>query len=111
MKLLLIMIGFMVISHTAFSQDDSQRYKAAKFYKNKIIEVVDKSPKKLSGECRLMLSMDYFDNQYAELKNIRTTGNSKLCKVAARELKKYKNEKVTYDVPEKLLRITVDAGY
>lgn len=108
MKLFLIMISFMVVSHTVFSQDDSQRYKAAKFYKSKIIKAVGKSPQKLKGECRLMLSMNHIDNKYAELKRIRTSGNSQVCKVAAKELKIYKNKKISYDVPEKLLRITVD---
>ncbi|MFH0258514.1 hypothetical protein ACGRL8_16130 [Vibrio rumoiensis] len=105
MKLLFLCL--VAISSAAFSYDDSQRYQVAKFYKKKIMKVVDRSSNNLKGECRMMLTMNHIDHDYAKLKRVRTTGDSQLCKVAAKSLAPYKNKKIKYDIPEKLLRLTV----
>ncbi len=107
MKSLVILFCILIISPSVFSYDDSQRYKVAKFYKKKAQRAVDGSAKNLKGECRLMLSMNHLDQKYAKLKRVRTNGNSQVCKLAKKELKKYRNKKITYDTPEKLLRLTI----
>ncbi len=111
MKSLVIFFCILIISPSAFSYDDSQRYKVAKFYKKKAQEAVDDSAKHLKGECRIMLSMNHLDHKYAKLKRVRTNGNSQVCKVVKKELKKYRNKKIAYDIPEKLLRLTITTGH
>lgn len=111
MKSLVIFFCILIISPSVFSYDDSQRYKVAKFYKKKAQKAVDNSFKHLKGECRIMLSMNHLDQKYAKLKRVRTNGNSQVCKVAKKELKKYRNQKIAYDTPEKLLRLTITTGH
>ncbi|TVO36587.1 hypothetical protein [Vibrio algivorus] len=111
MKPFTIFFCILIISPSVFSYDDSQRYKVAKFYKEKAQKAVDNSVKHLKGECRIMLSMHHLDQKYAKLKRVRANGNSLVCKAAKKELKKYKNQKITYDTPEKLLRLTISTGH
>ena len=103
----MIILLLLIASHSAYAYDDSKRYKAAKFYKNKAQSAVSNSKANLKGECQLMLTMQHIDRKYTQLKRITHIGSPKICKIAKNKLKSYLNKSTRYDVTEKYLRIEV----
>ncbi|OEF27636.1 hypothetical protein [Vibrio rumoiensis] len=102
-----ILFTLIFLSQITYADDDSKRYKAAKFYKQQAQSAVYASKANVKGDCQLMLTMHHIDQKYAQLKRIKYTGSPKVCKVAKRELKSYINKNIRYDITEKYLRIEV----
>ncbi|WP_105901535.1 hypothetical protein [Vibrio gangliei] len=104
-KRLVLFVLVFVVSFTS-AADDSQRYAVAKYYKKKIYKELSRVDIK-TGECRVMLTMIHLNATDAKLKRYRTTGDNKICRLTRSALSQYKNKIIKYDVPEKMLRLTV----
>ncbi|NVN83215.1 MULTISPECIES: hypothetical protein [unclassified Vibrio] len=102
MKYLVFLLCF--LSPTAALSDDSLINPVAKKIKTTIIKGLNKSHVDMNGYCDLMIEMKHSKGS-TRIKNVRTSGDSKVCKQAKKHLPR--NKKFKYSFPEKYIRIQV----
>ena len=102
MRYLVFLLCF--LSPTDALSDDSLINPVAKKIKTTVIKGLNKSHVDMNGYCDLMIEMKH-SKGYTRIKNVRTSGDSKVCKQAKKHLPKSK--KFKYSFPEKYIRIQV----
>ncbi|MCG9544789.1 hypothetical protein L1D37_13540 [Vibrio sp. Isolate33] len=102
MRYLVFLLYF--LSSAAALSDDSLINPVAKKIKDTVIKGLNKSHVDMNGYCDLMIEMKH-SKGYTRIKNVRTSGDSKVCKQAKKHLPKKK--KFKYSFPEKYIRIQV----
>lgn len=82
-----ILLSGLLITPSSTLADDAQRNPLAKRIKAKVLKHVKKHTNGYVGYCDVMIEMHYHSNR-AEIKSVRTNGDSKVCHLSKAFLKK-----------------------
>lgn len=89
-----VLASLMFISSLSLA-DDSERNPLAKQIKSKLIKHVRKHTDGYVGYCNVMIEMRY-DSRRASIRSVKTSGDSKVCKLSKKYLQKGTKFKYTY---------------
>ena len=101
MKYLVFLLCF---TSPSVHADDALINPVAKKIKSSILKGMKKSSVELEGYCDLMIEMRH-SKGYARIKKVRTSGDSRVCKQAQKNLPY--NRKFKYSFPEKYIRLHI----
>ncbi|WP_435246963.1 hypothetical protein ACMAZD_08905 [Vibrio sp. nBUS_14] len=101
MKYLVFLLCF---TSPSVLSDDALINPVAKTIKSSILKGMNKSSIELEGYCDLMIEMRH-SKGYARIKKVRTSGDSRVCKQAQKNLPD--NRKFKYSFPEKYIRLQI----
>ncbi|OXX55303.1 hypothetical protein B9J80_05740 [Vibrio sp. V12_P9A6T4] len=87
--------------------DDSESNPVAKSIKQQTLKALKKYRSKLDGYCDVMIEMKHVQS-YAEIVGVGTNGDYQICAKAKSKIKIGK--KFKYKVPEKYIRIQINAA-